>query len=234
MPISVDGTIDVIVDLNHDNDFDADKAKKAGIAAIIHKASEGATFKDPMYKERKDAALKAGLLWGAYHFSSARSVASQVDNFLGAVEWDAAGVDNNRTLLCLDFEPSTSGPDMSLDQAHEFVTLVRKRTGRWPMIYGGNMLRDAIQPHGADPILKNCPLWYARYRDRPIGIPEETWPQFVLWQYTDGNAGPLPHDVNGLGHTDRNCFAGSTEEFMRSWPFPDYFKSAPASNERGG
>jgi lysozyme len=234
MPISVDGTIDVIIDLNHDNLFDAGKAKKAGIAAIIHKASEGATFRDQNYKQRRNEALKAGLLWGAYHFSSSRPVASQVDNFLGAVEWDVAGVDNSRTLLCLDFEPSTSGPDMTLDQAHEFVTTVKNKTGRWPMIYGGNMLRDAVQPHGADPILKNCPLWYARYRDQPIGFPQGTWPRFTLWQYTDGNAGPLPHDADGLGRTDRNCFAGSMDVFQNTWPFADYFKVAPPSNDQGG
>ena len=50
MPVTVEGTVDVIVDLHHDNPFDAAKAKAAGIAAIIHKASEGATFKDDQYK----------------------------------------------------------------------------------------------------------------------------------------------------------------------------------------
>jgi lysozyme len=232
MPVSVEGTIDVIVDLNHDNPFDATKAKAGGVAAVVHKASEGATFKDQHYKERREAARKAGLLWGAYHFSSSRLVADQVSNFLDAVEWDVAGVDNSKTLLCLDFEPSSSGPDMTLDQAHEFVTTVKNKTGRWPMIYGGNMLRDAVQSHGADPILKNCPLWYARYRDQPIGLPEDTWPQFTLWQYTDGNVGPLPHEVPGLGHTDRNCFAGSINTLAESWPFADYFKLAPGSNDQ--
>src|SRR5262249_46169158 len=138
-----------------------------------------------------------------------------------------------KTLLCLDFEPSSSGPDITLDQAHEFVTAVKNKTGRWPMIYGENMLRDAVQSHGAAPILKNCPLWYARYRDQPIGIPVDTWPKFTLWQYTDGKAGPMPQEVNGLGHTDRNCFAGSLNGLKESWPFAEYFKSAPASTDQG-
>ncbi|SEK02541.1 glycoside hydrolase family 25 protein [Paraburkholderia diazotrophica] len=233
MPVTVAGTIDAIVDLHHDRPFDAAKAKADGIAAVIHKASEGATFKDDQYKTRREAARKAGLLWGAYHFSSGRPVADQVRNFLEAVEWGAAGVDNTGTLLCLDFEPSTSGPDMTLDQAHEFVTAIKNKSGRWPMIYGANMLRDAVQSHGADPILKNCPLWYARYRDQPIGIPVDTWPKFTLWQYTDGKAGPLPQEVNGMGHTDRNCFAGSLNGLTESWPFADYFKSAPSSTDQG-
>ncbi|PLP97643.1 glycoside hydrolase family 25 protein [Cupriavidus pauculus] len=234
MPETLPGSIDVIIDINHDNHFDAVKAKNAGVRAVIHKASEGATFQDPLYRQRRQQALAAGLLWGAYHFSSARQASDQAENFLAATQVGDATVDNSATLFCLDFEPSSSGPDMTLAQAHDFVTRVRDKTGRWPMIYGGNMLRDAVQAHGADPILKNCPLWYARYRSQPVGIPVDTWPHFTLWQYTDGKLGPAPHAFAGLAATDRDCYVGDEAGLKKAWPFADYFKTAPGANDQNG
>lgn len=232
MPESLPGSIDVIIDINHDNHFDAVKARNAGVRAVIHKASEGATFQDPAYKKRRKDALAAGLLWGAYHFSSSRPANEQADNFLAATQTDDPTVDNSATLFCLDFEPSTSGPDMTLEQAHAFVVRVKEKTGRWPMIYGGNMLRDAVQAHGADAILKNCPLWYARYRSQPVGIPTDTWPHFTLWQYTDGSSGPLPHAFAGMDAGDRDCFLGTEAQLKAAWPFADFFKTAPRSTDQ--
>src|SRR5436190_9249760 len=144
--------IDTIIDINHDNEIDFQRAKDAGIIAIIHKASEGATLKDPRYAARKQRALTLGFKWGAYHFSSGRDAREQVDNFLGAED----GSDPN-IVLSLDFEPSSSGPDMTLDQAHEFVTQIQQRTGRYPVIYGGSLIREALASGREDSILKNCP-----------------------------------------------------------------------------
>ncbi|WP_223532415.1 GH25 family lysozyme [Pseudomonas sp. GL-RE-20] len=86
MPSTVPGTVDVIVDLNHDNKIDMKKIKDDGIVAVIHKASEGATFRDDKYLSRRKLALDAGLLWGAYHFSSSRDVKDQFENFLKATD----------------------------------------------------------------------------------------------------------------------------------------------------
>ena len=98
------------------------------------------------------------------------------------------------------------------------------------MIYGSGLLRDSVPHHATDDILKNCPLWYARYRDLPIGIPVDTWPDFTLWQYTDGNAGPNPHIVNGMDRTDRNCFRGTVDELRLQWPFADFHNTAPRTS----
>ncbi len=210
--------INTIVDLNHDNHIDFDQARTAGIVAIIHKATEGADFKDNKYRDRRDIALSKGFLWGAYHFSSSRRVSDQVENFLDTVQWGVDPARDQRTLLCLDFEPSSSGPDMTLEQAEDFVLLVRNKTGRYPMIYGGSLLREKIGT-SENEILRHCPLWYARYRNSPIGIPVNTWDDYTLWQYTDGEFGPEPHSVPGMGGTDRNQFAGTKEELQSAWPF---------------
>lgn len=94
------------------------------------------------------------------------------------------------------------------------------------------VLCDAVQAHGADPILKNCPLWYARYRNQPIGIPTDTWPHFILWQYTDGKSRPLPHVFAGMEPSDRDCYAGTEAQRKAAWPFADYFKTAPRSTDQ--
>jgi hypothetical protein len=61
MPSTLPGTIDAIVDLNHDNAIDMVKAVNDGIVAVIHKASESASFKDPKYIKRRKAALDGDL-----------------------------------------------------------------------------------------------------------------------------------------------------------------------------
>ena len=84
-----------------------------GIRGIIHKASQGADEVDPLYAERRSAALGAGLRWGAYHFGTGAEVDAQVANFLAAAQPDAG------TLVALDYEPN--GPDtMTLLQARAF------------------------------------------------------------------------------------------------------------------
>jgi lysozyme len=201
-----------IVDIYHRTAIDFDKVKNAGIAAIIHKATEGARFQDKEYGKRKEIAKSKGFLWGAYHFSSGESVTDQVDNFMQYAKPE------DTDLIALDFEPSSSGLNMTLEAAHRFVVMIKNETGRYPLIYGSSMLREAIgtQP---DSILANCPLWYARYRDKPLGIPLQVWKGYTIWQYTDGNNGMEPQSVDGIGNCDRDFFNGSPEELRAQWPF---------------
>ena len=73
----------LVVDLSHHNDVaDFGKVKAAGIAGIIHKATEATGFVDNMYVVRRSEAVNAGLLWGAYHFLRPVSIPAQVDFFL--------------------------------------------------------------------------------------------------------------------------------------------------------
>src|SRR5579872_1646859 len=109
--------INNIIDLSHNNNCDLVKVQKAGILAVIHKATQGATFVDPEYTTRKQQALDLGLLWGSYHFGTGVDVMDQISNFLTATEVIA-----ERELIALDFEPNPGGLSMTLIQAEEFVT----------------------------------------------------------------------------------------------------------------
>jgi lysozyme len=204
--------VDLIIDLSHHNTADLAVLQAEGIVAIIHKATEGASVQDAEYRDRRDQARELGLLWGAYHYSSGASVSAQVENLL-----EHAGV-RETEVVALDWESSSEGPDMTLAQARRFVEMVKSELGRWPMIYGGRLLREMVGSR-RDEVLANCPLWYSRYRTVPIGIPTSTWPDYTLWQCSDGNSGPEPHIVRGVGRCDRNRFEGTVEELLQQWPF---------------
>jgi len=201
-----------VIDISHHNNVtNWASIRNAGIAAVIHKATEGRSYRDNQYHTRKKRALDQGLLWGSYHFSSSANPLLQVENYLEYAEPDAT------ELICLDYEPSSSGSNMSYDQMVAFVELVHSALGRYPVIYGGHLLRGATMHVGGPSVLSNCSLWYARYANNPIGVPQ-LWPTWTLWQYTDGNLGQEPHSVPGVGHCDRDTFNGTEAELRQRWP----------------
>lgn len=202
---------DGIVDIYHLEPVDFQKLKDAGIVAIVHKATEGLTIKDKAYHTRKDMAKSMGFLWGSYHFSSGERAIQQAQEYLQYCKPEAD------ELICLDFEPSSSGSDMTIVGAEQFVSEVQWRIGRWPMIYGGSLLREGLR-NQINQVLKNCPLWYSRYSNEPKDIPN-TWSRYTLWQFTDGDVGPEPHFTSGIGNCDRNRFQGTKEQLIQQWPF---------------
>src|SRR5713226_366223 len=114
--------LNVVVDISHHNaNPDFAQAAAAGIVGVIHKATQGLSFKDSMNQTNRQKALDAGLLWGAYHFGTGADGAAQADFFLATVN---PGPD---TLLVLDYEPNTQGATMTLDQARAFVTEVNDK-----------------------------------------------------------------------------------------------------------
>ena len=203
---------DGVIDLSHHNQVeDWERVRRAGIVAVIHKATEGATFRDPKFRERREAARASGLLWGSYHFSSGVEIGGQVDNYLSHAD------PRDDELVSLDWEESFSGTDMSLEQAEAFADLVERRLGRPPVLYGGRHLRETLT--GVErSTLSRCPLWYARFAEAPVGVPA-LWERWTLWQHTDGRSGAEPREVDGIGPCDRDRFGGTEEELRRRWPF---------------
>lgn len=201
-----------VIDINHDNSLDLGAFLGAGFAAIIHKATQGTSFRDPKYAARKNAAMSAGILWGAYHFSTGEDGAAQCDAFLEMEDFS-----NPKILGALDFEPSP-GPDMTLEQGRAFILRFKEKTGRYPIVYGGGgLLRDLLQGKN-DPVFGACNLWLADYRHQPKVI-APTWKTWTLLQFSDGQSGQPPHETPGSSGADRNSFAGSLEELKAAWPF---------------
>lgn len=201
-----------ILDLNHDNSLDLGAFLGAGFAAIIHKATEGTGFRDPKYAARKSAAMSAGILWGAYHFTRGGDGREQCDAFLEMEDFS-----NPKILGALDFEPSP-GPDMTIEQGRAFILRFHEKTGRYPVVYGGGgLLRDLLEGKN-DPVFGACPLWLADYRHAPKVI-APTWSRWTLLQYTDGATGQEPRATPGSDGADRNSFAGTLEDLRAEWPF---------------
>jgi lysozyme len=198
-----------IVDLSHHNDsVDFVKARAAGVIGVIHKATQGTGFTDPNYAQRREAALNAQLLWGAYHFGTGSDGVAQAEHFLSVVG------DATRTLLVLDFEANGQGPTMTLEEARAFVTHVKAATNRMPGLYAGHYLKELLGTN-TDPVLGQCWFWLAQYGPTPV-VPAN-WQKWTLWQYTDGAAGPDPHEIDGIGRCDRDTFNGSPDDLRNFW-----------------
>jgi len=116
-----------IIDLSHHNgNVDLQKAKAAGIAGVIQKATQGTSFIDPTFATNRQKAVDAGLLFGAYHFGVGADGVEQAAFFLNTVQ------PNPDDMLILDFEANPQGPSMTLEEARAFVTYIYSITSRYP------------------------------------------------------------------------------------------------------
>ena len=201
--------IDTVIDVSHFNGTPVwAQVRAAGITGVIHKATEGIGWTDPMFASASTAAPAAGLLWGAYHFGTGDDGRAQARFFLDIVNPDA------QTLCAIDFEPNPSGTQMSLDQLLAWIETVQNATKRPPLVYGGLSLLFPAIGTGAYPELAACPLWVAQYTPAPVpsGVPPQVWTQWTLWQYTDTGS------VDGISTAvDRSRFAGTAEELTSWW-----------------
>lgn len=201
--------LNAVVDLSHHNgNVDLQLAKADGVVGVIHKATQGTTGVDPMYQTNRAKAAAAGLLWGAYHFATGDDGVAQAQHFL-----DVVGTFDN-TLLVLDLEANPTGPSMSLNNARAFVTQVNQATGRFPGLYSGSFIKELLGSN-KDPVLAQCWFWLAQYG--PNAVVPANWPTWTMWQYTDGASGPQPHQVNGIGHCDRDKFNGGEDQLRALW-----------------
>jgi lysozyme len=201
----------VIIDLSHNNQSpDLVRAQADGVVAVIHKATQGTGFTDPTYSARRDAAKSAGLLWGAYHFATGADPVAQAKFFLRTAQIGPGEI------LVLDFERNEANPDnsMTLDQARTFISTVQDSAGIIPGLYGGAYLKEQLAG-ASDEILQACWLWWAQYGPTP-DIPP-AWPNWTLWQYTDGHHGNGPFSVDGIGACDRDQYQGSPDDLQAKW-----------------
>jgi lysozyme len=203
--------LNAVVDLSHHNgDVDFRRVAADGIVGVIHKATQGTGYVDSRYAERREQALSAGLLWGAYHFGTGDDGDAQANHFLSVVQPEPD------TLVALDYEKNDQGSSMSLSGAVDFVTHVRSSMGRWPGFYRYATYLPGFGGGVYDPaILVNCWLWLAEYG--PEAHVPANWREFKLWQYTDGSAGPEPHSVDGVGNCDRDTFNGDVGQLRALW-----------------
>ena len=212
------GTINVVCDLSHHNqNVDLNAAKNYGLAGFFNKATQSYgenLFKDSTYPERRREAKELNLLFGAFHFGSGGSGAEQADVFLDYTN------PQNDTLLALDFEENTTRGEstMNLQDAIDFVSRVKEKTGKYPGIYGGSLLKESLRT--GHPILSQCWLWLSEYPLSYMSAPRlpNGWTDYTFWQYTDGIVNPkIATPIDGIGFCDRNLFKGTPDELLNFW-----------------
>lgn len=204
-----------VVDLSHHNTVkDLGLAAGAGVWGVIHKATQGKAYADPDYPSRRIAAHAAGMLWGAYHFNTGDNVTSQVEWFLAKASPD------DKTLMVLDYEDNRLS-QMNIEQALDFLRLVKAKTGREAAIYSGNRIKETVGTLGKDELayLASHRLWLCQYG--PVAKLPVGFSKWWLWQYTGDGVGPQPHNVPGIvagnGGIDLNAYAGTREQLEAEW-----------------
>lgn len=189
-----------VLDLSHHNaDVDFKQIEKAGVLGIIHKCTEGETYRDNKYRERRAEAQAEGLMWGAYHFLRPGDMAEQAAWFVGNA--------GNVELLAADHED----PGVSLADLKVFLREVYAITGKRCVIYSGHVIKEQVGTK-ADPELAQHRLWLAQYTNGEPSWPKQIWPEWWLWQWTEKGKCP------GVdGYVDCDAYDGPTVVLYQEW-----------------
>src|SRR5213076_818768 len=222
-----------VVNLSHYDLMRPDFAamKSEGIVGGIHEATYPRFDRDAQYAARQQAAARAGLLWGAYHYADATDPVRQADHFLSIVSgaWSQADSVSRPAgvLLVLDFEKNGHYPGgtMRADQAVAFVERIRERTGEYPGLYSGEYhLRQVLNSPKVTTaqraMLTKCWLWIANYHYEPRAT--APWNYWALWQYCgDGKCGlpraAYPISIANVRKAELNIFRGSRNDLEDFW-----------------
>jgi lysozyme len=243
--------LNCVIDISHYQNPDFVKLRASGVVGVVHKASQGLGYQDPLYQEHRRQALAANFLWGAYHLGDNSDPGEQVKHFFKCAKPDPA------TLLALQWAdlngggaPSSSGGEldegkqeplstssgggeleegkqdpvystsggstMSLEGARKFVTLTAEMNGGiYPGLCSGAVAKREIDT--LDPVLAKCWYWLQQYNEHPTDIPRATWQEWTMWQYTDGQNGPAPHEAVGVGPCFRDRYNGNQAGLAKLW-----------------
>lgn len=185
------------IDISHWNTVtDWGKIKASGKEFCFIKATQGTTYIDPTYKDRKDKVRGAGMLLGAYHFADATDPIKEADHFVKNV-----GELREGEIVILDYE-TYALPNPS-EWCLKWLQRVESKLGFKPLLYTYHGLLtkyDWKAVSGA-----NYGLWAARYGlqtpfPNPLFKPSTgSWSFYAIWQFS--SKGSVPGIV---GNVDLN------------------------------
>ena len=241
----MDSSKALVLDGYEYNSFDLKQiAKNPRVAGFIHKGSDGlpprygcAASADltakalckkdwkvysvgrELFHARRGLAKSQGLKWGAYHLARPGNPREQANHFLDFAEPAAD------ELMALDLEDNDPTKFMSLADAEEFTRHIKRRTGRYPLLYtNGSTAKFIAQNAKTYPLLSKLKIWYARYKPDIVGhFPVGAWENYTLWQFASSvNCGgdDCPYRIKGTGKDiDINVANMSPAELKKAWPF---------------
>lgn len=196
------------VDLSHWNTVTNWGAiRQAGYQFCFIKSTQGTTYLDPTYAERKEKVRSAGMLFGTYHFADATDPVKEADWFLKNV-----GELKKGEIVVLDYETyKLSNP---AEWCRKWLDRVESKLGFKPMLYTYHGLLK--QYNWSQVSNGNFGLWAARYGlqtqwPNPLFKPAKgSWPFYAIWQYC--SKGKVPGVV---GNTDLNTSDASLETLKK-------------------
>ena len=186
------------------NEVDALDKSKDSLDFIICKATQGATFIDPMFKSNWKNIKEKGFIRGAYHFYNSRdNPIAQAQFFVSMIK------DIKPTDLppIIDVEEGGIDKGQSVDQIQlSILTLlkeVEKMLNVKPIIYTDTNFGDKYLNN---PEFANYPLWIADYESEKEPKLPNTWKEkgYILWQKSD------TYKIKGFTN-DEDYFNGDLE-----------------------
>ena len=131
----------------------ADSYKAAGVTHIYLKASEGTSFLDSSYRNRRAQAVAEGVAHiGAYHFAGHGSPEAEADFFYSVIGKPGRG--NLRP--CVDVESGQSAVWVAA-----FAARMKQHLGYEPVFYANTSQGVALR--SASAAVKDLPWWRAEY-----------------------------------------------------------------------
>lgn len=187
----------------HQSEIDWDDVKAMQIKNIkigfgFIKATEGIQNVDEQFDKNWEAAKKAGIARGAYHFfNPSKSGKAQAKNFIETVELSKGDLPP-----VLDVEQLNSTTVIKLQQGvKDWLTAVEAHYHVKPIIYTNASFYTNILGKQFD----DYPLWVAHYlvKDKP-----RITRNWVFWQHNEAG------QVNGIeAYVDFNVFNGDSTAF---------------------
>jgi GH25 family lysozyme M1 (1,4-beta-N-acetylmuramidase) len=197
---------------NHSNDTKQTLCKKT---------YQNYWLKKQLYQSRRLIAKSLGMKWGAYHLGRPGNPIAQANHFLNFAEPD------DDELMAIDIEHDDPEKWISFKDAEIFAMHIKRRTGRYPVLYTNHDTAKRIASRRAEfPILSRLPLWYARFRSSIPGVfPMGNWDNYELWQFSAGpncNKRRCLYRVKGTEtNIDVNVANYSISELKKAWPFDE-------------
>jgi len=191
-------TSPIAIDLSHHNTVSSFTSVAADdVIAVVHKATEGTTYVDDKYAERRKAALAAGLTFCSYHFLKHGSVEQQIAHYLKTAKpepGERVVIDHEDAAVTLaDLEAAVRAV-MASDPSLQIT------------VYSGHTIKEQLGSARNALLAENTSLWLSQYTTGTPSWPTGTWPAWTLWQYSDKGS------VAGIsGACDVNRFNGSDD-----------------------
>ncbi len=198
------------MDISHfQREINWDKIKEDGVNFVYIKASQSTHFKDPKFKQNREAAKNECIYRGAYHFyETGKDPKKQAQNFVDAVVQLEAG----------DLPPVLDLEELGIKtqvtkETYETNTLlwlktVEEKLGVRPIIYTDNSFGNKYLNH---PEFAKYKLWIAEYTKAKSPKVPNVWKKtgWTIWQRTDREK------LEGIGKVDYDLFNGDAEAFRK-------------------